>query len=238
MWALFRDYALTAPDAVSTILAVDRAGADAGYPDELVGRPIAYISYNHSGPAEAVGRDTAALFRGPKPLSTTVGSQPYLDVQTAHDLVLGWGHRTAIGGFNADDVGPEALDEIVELVATAPGDDPSRSPHSAAPSPVSPRRRPRTPAERPGSTSARTPAGMTRCSTRRTPTGSGAPCGSSNSNATLGRYSNENFDAGPEATRLIFGDAKLPRLAALKRVWDPDNTFHVNHNITPAADPG
>ena len=30
-------------------------------------------------------------------------------------------------------------------------------------------------------------------------------------------------------------DAKLARLAALKRAWDPDNVFHVNHNVAPAA---
>jgi hypothetical protein len=50
---------------------------------------------------------------------------------------------------------------------------------------------------------------------------------------TLGAYANGNSDAGPEESRRIFGDAKLARLAALKRVWDPDNTFHVNPNVTP-----
>ena len=50
----------------------------------------------------------------------------------------------------------------------------------------------------------------------------------------LGRYANGNADAGPEASRLIYGDAKLARLAALKRTWDPDNVFHANHNVAPA----
>ena len=53
---------------------------------------------------------------------STIGSQPYLDVQAAHDLVLDWGHRSFIAGFNADDVRPDALDELVEVVATAPGE--------------------------------------------------------------------------------------------------------------------
>jgi hypothetical protein len=51
---------------------------------------------------------------------------------------------------------------------------------------------------------------------------------------TLGAYPNGNSDAGPEETRRLYGDAKLARLAALKRAWDPDNTFHVNPNVTPA----
>ena len=54
--------------------------------------------------------------------------------------------------------------------------------------------------------------------------------------ATVGRYGNGNAEAGPAQTRAIFGDAKLARLAALKRAWDPDNVFHLNHNVAPAAD--
>ena len=37
----------------------------------------------------------------------------------------------------------------------------------------------------------------------------------------------------PEMTRSIYGDAKLVRLTALKRAWDPDNVFRLNHNIAP-----
>jgi hypothetical protein len=38
---------------------------------------------------------------------------------------------------------------------------------------------------------------------------------------TLGAYPNGNSDAGPDETRRLYGDAKLDRLAALKRTWDP-----------------
>jgi FAD/FMN-containing dehydrogenase len=48
-----------------------------------------------------------------------------------------------------------------------------------------------------------------------------------------GRYSNENADVGPDETRAIYGDAKMARLRALKRAWDPDNVFHLNHNVAP-----
>jgi hypothetical protein len=51
-----------------------------------------------------------------------------------------------------------------------------------------------------------------------------------------GRYINELFEAGPEVTRSSYGDAKLERLRALKRVWDPTNVFHLNHNVEPAGD--
>jgi FAD/FMN-containing dehydrogenase len=52
--------------------------------------------------------------------------------------------------------------------------------------------------------------------------------------ATLGRYVNGNSDEGPAETRAFYGDAKVARLAQLKRAWDPDNVFRLNHNITPA----
>lgn len=55
--------------------------------------------------------------------------------------------------------------------------------------------------------------------------------------AIVGRYANENADAGPAETRLIYGAAKVERLAALKRTWDPDNIFHANHNVAPAPTP-
>ena len=37
----------------------------------------------------------------------------------------------------------------------------------------------------------------------------------------------------PGKTRTAFTDANYARLAAVKRAWDPDNVFHLNHNIPP-----
>ena len=48
-----------------------------------------------------------------------------------------------------------------------------------------------------------------------------------------GRYVNELSDSSPEMTRSIYGDAKVERLRALKRTWDPTNVFRLNHNIAP-----
>ena len=123
VWEVFRAYAASAPDAVALILNIDRAGEGAGYPDDARrASRSSYIAYNHSGAAEDVERDTAGLHAGPTPIATTIGSQPYLEVQTAHDLLLGWGGRSFIRGCNGNDLRPEALDELVDLVATAPGE--------------------------------------------------------------------------------------------------------------------
>jgi FAD/FMN-containing dehydrogenase len=42
------------------------------------------------------------------------------------------------------------------------------------------------------------------------------------------------FETGEDAMRRAYGDAKLARLAILKRRYDPDNVFHLNQNIAPA----
>ena len=235
VFSVFRAYARTAPEAVAVIFGIDRAGEGEGYPDEVVGRPIVYLAYNHSGAADAVVRDTAALHAGPKPVSTTFGSRPYLEVQTAHDLVFAWGRRSYIGGRNAADVRPAALDELVELVATAPGD----GSFSATAL---------------GGAIGRVPEDATAYAGRGAMfdvnadiawTDPGLDDASRDwarrvmavvePDATLGAYANGHADVGPEAIRRIYGDRKLARLAALKRAWDPDNVFHVNHNVPPDA---
>lgn len=41
-------------------------------------------------------------------------------------------------------------------------------------------------------------------------------------------------DEGQRGVRRAYPDAKLARLTALKDVWDPQNVFHLNHNIRPS----
>jgi FAD/FMN-containing dehydrogenase len=235
LWGIFRAYALEAPDAVACIFGLDRAAPDSGYTEDMVGQPIVFFAWNHSGAAEDVERDTAGLRTGPEPLTTTIGSQPYLDVQTAHDLALAWGTRSFIKSHNAIDVRPEALDELVELVAAAP-DGASFSITTL------------------GGAIARVPEDATAYAGRAAAFDLSADSSWTDpaldqANAdwcrramavverdrTLGAYPNGNADAGPEESRRLYGDAKLARLAELKRHWDPDNVFHVNPNVAPAA---
>ncbi len=237
LWAIFREYAQTAPDAVSAIFGLDRASADAGYANDLVGRPIVFLAWNHSGAAHDVEGDTAGLRTGPTPLTTTIGSQPYLDVQVAHDLVFAWGRRSFIKSHNADDVRPAALDELLELIAERP-----EGTFSATAL---------------GGAIARVPEDATAYAGRTAAFDLSADANwtdaaddEANANwcrramaivepdRTLGGYPNGNSDAGPAETVKLYGEAKVARLAALKRTWDPDNVFHVNPNVAPSAGSG
>jgi len=49
-----------------------------------------------------------------------------------------------------------------------------------------------------------------------------------------GAYVNALFEEGEAGLRRAYGEAKLTRLAAMKRRYDPENVFHLNQNIAPA----
>ena len=119
---VFREYAATGPDTVSAIYGINLAEPASEYPESVAGQPIVVVAFNHSGRADAVEADTAGLRRGPEPISVSGGSPPYLEVQTAHDLALGWGRRSFIKSLYADDVRPEALDELVAHIASGPSE--------------------------------------------------------------------------------------------------------------------
>lgn len=50
-----------------------------------------------------------------------------------------------------------------------------------------------------------------------------------------GTYVDVIADPGEEGVGLAYHAAQLTRLAQLKRTYDPDNVFHLNQNIRPAA---
>ena len=50
-----------------------------------------------------------------------------------------------------------------------------------------------------------------------------------------GVYINDLADEGQAGIRRAYSPAKLARLTAVKDRYDPDNVFHLNHNIRPSS---
>jgi FAD/FMN-containing dehydrogenase len=236
VWAVFRDWALAAPEAIATIFTVALAEPAADYPDAVAGRPIVVISYNHSGAGEDVDRDVAPLLNGPQPTKVSTTVERYVDVQRSSDLTLAWGSRTAILGGNIPDCSPGVLDAFVAHVEDVPGDssisitamggaigrvdDAAMAFHGrTSPFDVAP--------DTAWSDPARDDANMAWVR---------GAMAIVEPHLLPGRYINELSEEGPEVTRASYGDAKLERLRALKRTWDPTNVFRLNHNISPATD--
>jgi hypothetical protein len=159
--------------------------------------------------------------------------QAYVEVQRSSDLSLAWGSRTFILGGNVADLTSTHLDALVAHCERVPGessisitsmggaigrvaDDAMAFSGRASPFDIAP------------DTSWADPA-LDESNAEWTR----AAMAIVEPDLLPGRYINELGDAGPEVTRLSYGDAKLQRLQALKRYWDPANTFRLNHNITP-----
>jgi FAD/FMN-containing dehydrogenase len=51
----------------------------------------------------------------------------------------------------------------------------------------------------------------------------------------VGAYVNALSDEGASGVRRAYSDAKRARLTAVKDTYDPDNVFHLNHNIAPTS---
>ena len=214
VWATFRDFADSAPHAISMIYTIGRAVPEADYPDSVAGQPIVIVSYNHSGRAEDVDRDVAPLTAGPKPVSVTSGSAKYLEVQTSNDLAMAWGGRSFILSGYANDISTAVLDALVEHVAGGPGEG-SVSVTAQ------------------GGAISRVPAEATAFVGREARFDVSADVGWADAtgddagppwvrramaivapDALPGGYSNGNSDAGPEQTRALYGDETVGRLAA------------------------
>jgi FAD/FMN-containing dehydrogenase len=233
IWPIFRDWALAAPETISAIFTVGLAEPAADYPEALGGRPIVVISYNHSGAAADVEGDVAPLLAGPRPAKVTTTAERYVDVQRSSDLSLAWGSRTAILGGNLADCSDSVLDAFVAHVAEVPGDasisitvlggaiarvgdDDAAFTGRTAPFDVAP--------DSSWSDPAMDDANMAWVR---------GAMAIVEPELLPGRYINELSEAGPEVTRASYGDAKLERLRALKRAWDPENVFRLNHNVEP-----
>lgn len=235
VWSTFADFAAAAPDEVSASFVLGLAEPASDYPDELAGRPIAVIAYTHASDAGAVERDLAPLWQGPAPAVRNDVAIPYLEIQGANDEAMSWGRRSYINGTATNGLRPDAIAALIGHLERSP------SPESTFGVSML------------GGAIARVPADATAFPEREAPFDMSADTSWDDPalddaclawareamaivqpDAAPGRYVGEVLDAGPDVTRSIYGDSTYTRLRDLKRAWDPDNIFRLNHNVDPA----
>jgi FAD/FMN-containing dehydrogenase len=235
LWAIVRDLPGTMADELSMTFNLVRAEPAEDYPEAVGGQPAVIIGFNHCGDPASVERDLAPLLAGPAPLVGSVARTSYLEIQAANDDAMGWGKRSYIKGAFADDIRPEAFDAMIDHLADAP---PEASFSLTAQ----------------GGALWRVPEASTAFTGRGARFEMSADGGAWDDpaddercigwardamaivepDAVPGRYVNEIAETSPEESRRIYGDAAFARLADLKRAWDPDNAFRLNHNVPPS----
>jgi FAD/FMN-containing dehydrogenase len=233
LWAMFLEWAPTAPDHVMATFNFIRGLPAEDFPPELAGEPVIGIGVSHSGAVESVEQDLAPLRSIAPPTTGSMDAQPYLEVQTGNDEAMAWGHRVYTKGAFTNNLSRETLDALVDHIATVEGDDSiaiwaqggaiGRLPEDAmaftgrsANFEIDAESFWDDPAE-----DDRHLAASRRAMAIVEP------------DSTTGQYVNSVSDVGANAAQAVYGDAKQDRLVALKRAWDPDNVFRLNHNIRP-----
>jgi FAD/FMN-containing dehydrogenase len=233
LWPVFRDWAAAAPDTVSAIFTVGVGETNADDPDAIAGRPVVIFSYNHSGAGEDVERDIEPLLRGPQATKVTATSEAYLAAQRSSDLTMAWGSRAAILGGFVGDCTPAMLDAFVGHVETRPGDaSVSVTVMGGAIGRIADEAAAFTGRDHPFDVSPDTAWSEPELDDANVAWVRDAMA-IVEPHLLPGRYINELSEAGPHVTLASYGDAKLERLRALKREWDPENVFRLNHNVAP-----
>jgi len=232
VWDAFRAFLPTAPRELSFSFVIGRAWPNEDYPSEIAGGPIAVISFSHTVSEVAALEAIAPLGKAAKPVVDSVAAQPYLEVQGLYDEAYAWGVRFAAGGGYANDIRPSTMSAVIDHVAngvddagvsfTAQGGAIADLPEDAMA--FTGRSAPlRILAEEMWVDADRDADAKRWCLEARD---------IFKPDTIGGHYVNEVPDdvTGPDA---IYGPAKAERLCALKRAWDPDNVFRLNHNIAP-----
>jgi FAD/FMN-containing dehydrogenase len=230
--AAFTDTMSTAPDEVMASVVIGLASHDRGLPEPLVGTPVLTLSITYVGSDPE--RDLAGFHALGPAVAGELGPQTHLESQHANDAGLAWGHRVyAKSGFLGSIPGT-LVDAMVAHVAESPGDDVFSIWAQ-------------------GGALGRVPDDATAFTGRDAPFWIGAETqwddpGLDDAHITwarraialtepfrlVGSYVNDASDPSDDAqVRTIYGPAKVDRLVALKRAWDPDNVFRLNQNIRP-----
>ena len=225
--ARWRDLAARAPRA---------ATYTAGVHDGVVALGFVWVGDPGEGLAHAAELETeleAVLASG---LGTPVGRRveelSYLDLQTREDSIAGHAVRRYWKGHYVTDL---SLAAIEALLATEPGVRAGLQTYGGAITDV--------PDDDAAFSQRSTRFEYVAATGWTDPAEDAARIAAARASATRlepyasGVYVNVLGDDGAAGVQRAYPPAKLARLAAVKAVYDPDNVFHLNQNVPPAAEP-
>jgi FAD/FMN-containing dehydrogenase len=233
-----------ARDAMRAYHAFARAAPDAICADAALARlpdaqPVFAFSLCHVGPREQAENDIEralkAIRPAAKPLDERITAAPYVEIQSASDSVLPPSRRYYWKAHFLREISDEAIDVLLDRYAAAP---------SLASLVV---------IQHVGGAIARVPSNATAYAQRDAvfdcfPAAIWDDPADDETNIRWARdlwaamqpfssggvYVNNLGEEGEDRVKAAYRD-NFPRLAALKRKYDPDNFFSLNQNIKPAA---
>jgi len=232
---LYRRLTETAPPELTLVALMRPAPPAPWLPKEMHGKPIVAMLACHSGRPEEGERAVAPIKSFGKPIGDILVRRPYAQLQSLLDATQPKGRRYYWKSEYLSRIEPALCDKVIEQAARI------RSPHSAVimfqlggalnhleeeHSPV-------------GNRDARFVLNVAASWERPDEETVNIEWASQAWNdmksfSTGGTYVNFlTEDEGPERIATALGKG-LPRLAKVKALWDPQNVFRTNRNITPA----
>ena len=234
----WRDLNAGAPRQATFTASVSDAGASF-VPAELRGAPVASVGFVWVGDPEEGRRLLASMWALGRPVAERVEELSYLELQRMDDSVEGHTLRRYWKGHYFSELGDEAIQAL--LLRGTPDGRGEQLPGVSL--------------QAYGGAIAGVPDGDTAFSQRGTlfefvaaarwehpaedepRIAAARRCAASLDQFASGAYVNVLIDEGATGIRRAFPPDKLARLTALKDVYDPDNVFHLNQNISPSGRP-
>jgi FAD/FMN-containing dehydrogenase len=226
-----------APDELTTIVGMFTAPAAPFLPEELHGKRVVAFAVCYAGDLDEGMRVVGPIKAYGRPAADLIGPMPYVAQQMLFDWAFPHGQREYLKSLYLQDL----RDDVVELIASWAADMPSPAAIVGI--------------HHYGGAVSRLPEGATAFGGRHgelclviTPRWTDASEDETIVGWTRGLFEATlpyahgvyvNFlgeDDGEVRVRSAYGTALYDRLAQVKRAYDPDNLFRVNHNIKPAAD--
>lgn len=230
----YRDYMKEAPDEVAVYPFFIRIPPLPVFPSEIHGKVVLDFVVAYAGPVEEGEPHLAPFRERGEPIMDTVAPIPYLAMQQAFDAGMGKGNRWYSRYLQLSEVTDEFIDTLLSNLDPFPG--PFTAVYLGAQ----------------GGKPGRVPKDATAFPQRNLADAlhifPGWPDAASDDQimawaqglyeklapfAEGGVYVNMLAEDEEDRIRAAYGD-NYPRLRQIKKKWDPDNVFRMNHNIRPA----